>query len=309
MLKNDILNNIGLPGSTDTTVISFVNLHLQTRYEDLLAAFSSWPNQTAQNANTVAAQQYYHNPPGIVKIESVVILQGQIAYPLKLVNSQQEWNYINQYPNIQVFIPQFYFPRRDDFGVWPTPQAIYPMTVNYIYRDRNLNVTDYIAATVTFTNNSQSIVGSGTVFTSDMIGRFIVPTDTDGFPTGYWYRITAVTDTTHLTIETFYEGATAIGSKYLIGQTPELPEEAHILLSWGVTADWYIQRGDMEKAARFNNLYYTGDGNNAERGGKSVLGGLYGVRERYAERGDRRIITMNKKGKIGFYPEWINRII
>ena len=169
------------------------------------------------------------------------------------------------------------FPSRDDFGIWPIPAADdYTITLNYIYSTPPLNVADYTTGTVTVTNGSQFVSSSGGAsFDSTMAGRWFVLTDASGFPTGYWYRITSANDATDvLTLETYYEGSSLSGQNYIIGQVPELPDESHIFLSWGVTADWYATRGDGTRAAEFNNMYYTGDPNNSKRVAQNVEGGL-----------------------------------
>jgi hypothetical protein len=78
--------------------------------------------------------------------------------------------------------------------------------------------TDYVTGTVTVTTVTGAVVGSGTTFTSAMVGR--------GFKaTGHskWYRVSAFTDTTHITIindsddETAsYDGGTITGATYTI---------------------------------------------------------------------------------------------
>ena len=306
MLFQDFLSNTGL--SSSTSVIQFFNTHLQTRYQDALSAFSSWKNQQTQNTTTTIGQQYYSYPPGVINVEAATIQQGTIVYPIIVVNSQEEWNHINQYPNTNTIIPQFIFPRQYDFGVWPVPNAVHTMVLNFIYTTPPLNVADYSTGTVTVTNNSQSVSSSGATFTAGMVGRYFVLTD-GTYPTDYWYKISGVNDSTNvLTLQSYYEGTTASSQHYLIGQVPELPDEADILLSWGVTADWFASRGDTAKSTSFNNLYYTGDMTNAQRLGKNILGGLIGLRERYAERSDKKVVTMNSKAHINYYINWVNSI-
>ncbi len=312
MLKEDILRNIGLPGDATTDITTFVNLHLQTRYQDVMAAFGNWKNQVTQTSLTVENQQYYALPPNVVQIETAQVLQGNINYPIKVVNSQEEWNYINQYPNIQTFIPQYMFPRPFDFGIWPIPQSDdYVITLNYIYRDKNLNAADYTTGTASINANGLvATLAGGAALTDEMIGRWFAITDSSGYPITYWYLITDIDNATkEVTLQNYWQGLTYSGAKYIIGQTPSLPDEAHILLSWGVTADWYLSRGNTNKAQEFSNLYYTGDASNTNRSGVSVLGGLYGLRERYAERADHRVTIFNKKSRTGYYPEWVNKIL
>lgn len=79
--------------------------------------------------------------------------------------------------------------------------------------------TDYTTGTVTVTTGTGAVVGSGTTFTSGMVGK--------GFKaTGHtkWYRVATFTDTTHITIEndsddeaSSYDGGTISGgSSYTI---------------------------------------------------------------------------------------------
>lgn len=304
----DFLANTGLEASSE--IFAFFNRALQTRYQDALSAFSSWKNQQTQSTVTVLGQQYYSYPPGVINVEAATITQGTIAYPIKVVNSQEEWNYINQFPNTNTIIPQFIFPRQYDFGVFPIPQAVNTLVLNFIYTTPPLNRTDYVTGTVSVINGSRTVTSAGASFTTNMAGLYFVLTDSFGNPIDYWYRISGVNDATDvLTLQSFYEGLTVSGYNYLIGQVPELPDEAHILLSWGATADWFASRGDTAKSSQFNNLYYTGDVTNAQRFGKNILGGIIGLRERYAERSDKKIITMNKKSKVNYYINWVNSIL
>lgn len=306
-ILKDFLQNIGKVGSIDPTILNFFNTHLQTRYQEALAAFSSWKNQIAQQTTTIIGQQYYSYPPGAITVEAATINQGTIVYPIRVINSQEEWNYINQYPNTNTIIPQFIFPRAYDFGVFPIPQAENTLTLTYIFTTPPLNQPDYVAGTTSVTNGSQTITSSGATFTPSMVNRYYTLVDSTGFPVDFWYRITGTTTST-LTLQTFYEGLSQSAQPYIVGQVPALPDEAHILLSWGVTADWFAQRGDVAKTSQFNNSFYTGDMQQSARSG-NMLGGILGIRDRYAARSDKKIITFNSKGKANYYINWVNSII
>jgi hypothetical protein len=70
--------------------------------------------------------------------------------------------------------------------------------------------TNYITGTVVVTNGSTAIVGTGTTFTADMVGKVIrIGTDKK------FYTIATFTDTTHITINT-YTGTTASGLSFVI---------------------------------------------------------------------------------------------
>jgi hypothetical protein len=78
--------------------------------------------------------------------------------------------------------------------------------------------TNYTTGTVTITTSTGAVVGSGTTFTAGMVG---LPFKATGHTK--WYRVSAFTDTTHITIindsdeETAaYDGGTISGAAYVI---------------------------------------------------------------------------------------------
>lgn len=282
-LLNDFLDNTGNPGSTDATLISFFQRHLGIRYQDLLAELSNFKTQSPpQTAATVAAQQYYHNPPGIIDIEDVTVDIGDQVIPLTVVNSEQVWNHLN-YISISSW-PTHIFPRRDDFGLWPIPDAVYTLSFGSHYRDRNLTNAD-VTGTATFTNNDETVTDSGTSFTALMVGRWI-KADTDG----YWYRLASFTSTSAMELETVYEGTTG-SLAYTLGESPETPEETHILLSYGATADYFRGPRKDSKTADFWE-------------GKYLLG-LERAKKRYASRSNKRLIKRNIVKKANQDVSWL----
>ncbi len=87
---------------------------------------------------------------------------------------------------------------------------------------------------------------------------------------------------------------------YNIGETPELPEEAHELLSIGATADFFAGvRKDTASGTWWNNVFWTGDGNNNDRTGRNIRGGLIGLQKRYSSRSNSRIVR--KRASQGLY--------
>lgn len=149
-LYNAFLQNTGnLNNSSDTNLVSFFKRHLSSRYQLVLSKLSNYATQQTQTASTVADQQYYHQPPGLVDVEAVNITIGSRDHNLKPVNSQSEWNRLNAIDIQAGSLPQYFFVRRDDFGIWPIPQDAYTITLDYHFRDRNLTTADYTTGTVT----------------------------------------------------------------------------------------------------------------------------------------------------------------
>jgi len=70
----------------------------------------------------------------------------------------------------------------------------------------------YQTGTVAVTNGSSSVVGTDTLWTSNVsVGNiFTIP------GSGAWYEVASITDDTHLTLTANYGGSTASGSAYAI---------------------------------------------------------------------------------------------
>lgn len=304
-LLNDFLDNTGNTGQTsNTSLVNFFKRHLATRYQMAFSEITNLATQQARTASTIVNQQYYHLPMGIVDMESVTVTIGGIAYPLITVDSEIQWERINQTLVSTTALPSFIFPRRDDFGIWPTPQGVYTITFYPHIRDRSLTADDYTTGTVSVTNSSQTVTGSGTTWTNAMVGRWFIMNDNTQQGEGFWYRIGAVGSTTSLTLETSYEQTTiASGANYKIGESPELPEEIHLNLAAGVVSDYYAgPRGNIENGTWFNNVFWTGDGNNSKRDGEKFTGGILGAKQRYAGRNNGAIVW-----KHGIAQTWVDR--
>lgn len=84
---------------------------------------------------------------------------------------------------------------------------------NYILKYRGSTNAAYTTGTISVTNGSATVTGSGTSWnttTNAEVGEYIQLPDTK------WYRITAIASNTSLTIEVAYYGSTASGQSYVI---------------------------------------------------------------------------------------------
>jgi hypothetical protein len=72
-------------------------------------------------------------------------------------------------------------------------------------------IPDYTTGTVSVANGGTTVTGSGTTFTSTMVGYFIQFSGSND-----WYKITAYTSATSITIETAYAGTTLSGATHTI---------------------------------------------------------------------------------------------
>jgi hypothetical protein len=299
---NQYIRNIGIKVSDPNyaSVIADFNSNLGARYQMILAKMANYRTQKVFSDTTVATTQYYKYPPGVVNLETVTVAVGSLTYPVTVINNQFTWDALNSIPFQPTTFPRFVFPRVDDYGIWPIPQGAYTITFNYHLRDRNLSIADYTTGSIAVTSGSAAVVGTGTTFTAAMVGRWLSITDATEPGQGYWYRILSYTSATAITLYNVYQGTTGSGFTYRIGETPEIPEEMHVALVHGATADYFANvKNDEASAARWENRFWTGDPSNGSRvfGDNNVIGGLIGAMAKYEDRNESRLI--DRKPQLG----------
>lgn len=290
-----------------STVDNFVKNHLNKRYSVATATLrdykTQWPSRTAV---TVSGQQFYYNPPDLQSIESVTLTIGGVIYPLQVINNANDWNMLNQVTFSGTAIPQYVFPRRDDFGLWPIPQSDGD-TITMIgnLQDRAMTADDYSTGDVDVTQNSRTVTGNGTTFVSGMIGRWLKVTGGDN----RWYRIATFVTATELTLETYYEGLSVASASYVIGEQPEIPDDIHDILPHGAAAEFYAGPAkDFVAAQGHNNYFWTGDFNNNRRSLTNARGGLLGAVNRYTNRSNSSIVNKNIGQFNLFQDRWVSTL-
>ncbi len=251
--------------------------------------------QRTQTASTVADQQFYHKPPDWNAIESATHTVGDIAYPLVVMESQHRWDVQNQIDFSGTIIPRFIFPRRDDFGIWPTPTTsgeTITITYNYILKD--MAADDESGGTVAVTNNSQTVTGTSTAFTAAMVGRWFKADDD-----GDWYRVSAFGSTTSITLESAFEGSTDTSTNYVIGESPEIPVEVQEYVPHYAAATFFMgPRRDLSVGAAHLNYFWTGDPGNGSRKPSNAAAGLLGAVSRYNLLGRSNTQLVGKKKQV-----------
>jgi hypothetical protein len=295
-IKNSFYRKIGTSSTeatADQQTEASENINGTIRYMR-----SQLPNYTTggtRTALTEEGKQYYYLPPGLVQVDSISVTIGSNVYVLKSVESKDRWRQLNSLTINVTDIPDSYIVREKDFGIWPIPQTDgYTITVDYSYLTGDLYAEDYTTGTVTVTENSTTVTGSGTSWTSAMDGRWFHVTNTDN-----WYRIATVNNATSLDLETYYEEDSASTQTYTIGQTPELPPEAHELIAWRA-AGMYLggPREDTEGKSKNNmNFFYTGDFNNSARSGMDIAGGFISIKKKYSKSTNSNVIHVSKNAR------------
>lgn len=223
-------------------------------------------NETSTTIVTVASQQFYKLPFDFSKNKTDTITTGQLKWTPTEVLSRQDWDRLNVFPYTADF-PSNYFIWNGELGFYPIPStAGNTITYNYKRRPTDLTIQDYTTGTVTATNASATITGSGTGFLANYlaVAGSVIPLNlwikiTPPNGDGNWYQISSITSSTVLTLVNTYQGGTTSGASFIIGQMPLLLEDFHDLIVYrALTIYFSTIQDNPNKKKEFTDLYEEG---------------------------------------------------
>jgi hypothetical protein len=210
--------------------------------------------------STVADQQFYDLPADYNKLISLYVAVGTTRYVPREVPTRRFWDELNSQPSTSDE-PYYRFIFGNQFGLFPTPATSLSnaMVLTYRLQPVNLSVEDYTTGNITdATNGSKTIEGSGTSWTSAMVGRWLRITGETG--DHRWYQIESVTDADTLVLEKAYEGTSISGGSaaYTIGEMSILPAAFHMLPVYYAAHVYFATKNiDNGRAQKFADLYST----------------------------------------------------
>jgi len=250
-------------GSSNTSAVTYFDTLMNFSYKWLLARFDRTEIEKTATTPTVASRQYYQVPPDFKRLMSAKVTVGSIDYPLTEVQSQDEWDRFNTITTYTSDIPSHYFVRArfglggSEVGIFPTPTSA-SNTITFVYKatERDLGIAKYTTGTVTLTNGSQTVTGSGTTFTNAMVGRYL--TSTDAGADGLIYRISSYASATSISLEQYYAGSTVAGATYEIFQVFNLPEDMQMLPAYFALAEYYRGKGNTNLSDYYKGLFDSG---------------------------------------------------
>ena len=239
--------------------------------------------ETTKNMTTVADQESYQIPNGFRKLIDMYIYSGSgtssdTIYSPEMIFDPTKWKNIKQYRLGSSSTPYFTYVENTTYKIQPIPSVTGNLiTLRGRLKVRDLTIEDYTAGTiVSVANDGTAIVGSGTTWTEDMVGRYIQITNTTAANggDGFWYQIGDWTDATHITLTKPYEGTSIVAGSaaYTIGQCSVIPEAYDIAIAYRATALYWQNQNDLTRAKTYWMLY---DGGN-EAGYSKEYGGLIG---------------------------------
>lgn len=243
-----------ISGLTDATNVTKFKRDINTGGTLFMASLGRDYNEKRRTTDSVAAQQFYQYPEDAVRVHEVIYHSTTTFNPpLIQVADENTWAYMNQ-TAIQG-MPTHYFVRGfDEIGLYPTPSSSVTDGIEIRFEPKHVLLTDadYTTGTLTVTNGSTTITGSGTVFTANMAGRWLQVTDgTDG----NWYRIASYSSATSLTLDNYYQGISGSGRTYRIGQVMDLPEEYQEAPVDYAMYRHFVSKGDLKTGSEFKAMF------------------------------------------------------
>lgn len=235
-----------------------------------------WPFlEVVKTGTTTASTDTYDIPMPIRKLMSLYVTVGTTKYLGRAVEDWDTWQKIIQANLGSTDSLQFFYVLNNQVILAPTPST----SSNTLYfRGRkhvpDLANADYTTGTITsIANAATTVTGSGTTWTSKMIGRYLtIPIAQGG--DGLWYEIASVTDTTHLELSRAFQGTSvaAATATYTIGEMPVLPEDYHEMPLFRALAIYWDMQRDVKQSERYWRLYDGG----YEAGLRTEIGGMLG---------------------------------
>lgn len=197
-------------------------------------------------------------PQYVDRIASPTVTVGTYTYNPKECPDKTTWDRLNMV-SVSSDIPYWWFNYGGKLGLFPRPStASNLIAINSKQLAKDLTVADYTTGTIT-TTSGNTITGSGTSWTSQMVGRWIQITDGNGsVGDGYWYQILSVASTTSLTLVKTYAGTalSAASATYTIAQCSLMPEQYQDLPIYGALRTYYTSIDpDQSKAQLYGGMY------------------------------------------------------
>lgn len=215
--------------------------------------------EATKDMATVANQETYQIPNGFRKLIDMYIYDGtglstDTIYSPAMVYDPTIWKRVLQSHLGTQQVPYFVYVENTTYKIQPIPSV----TGNLIrlrgrLQTRDLSIADYTTGTiVSIANGGTAVVGSGTTWTADMVGRYIKITNTTAANggDGFWYQIGTYTSATSIGLTKPYEGTSisAGSATYTIAQTSPIPEAYDVGVVYRATALYWDNQGDADRA-------------------------------------------------------------
>lgn len=283
--RNDIAKQCNV-STSDTTTMATIDTYLNDSIRTIcnLQGGKLRFLETTKDMYTVANQETYQIPNGFRKLIDMYIYSDagtdpagrSTIYSPEMIFDPVKWKRVLQYRLGTQDVPYFTYVENTTYKIQPIPST----TGNLIrlrgrLQVRNISIADYtIGSIVSIANGATAVIGSGTVWTADMVGRYIQITETTAANggDGFWYQIGSYTSATSIGLTKPYEGTSisAGTAAYIIGQCSVIPEAYDVGVVQRSAALYWDNNSDLVKGKTYWMKYDGG----MEAGYSKDYGGL-----------------------------------
>jgi hypothetical protein len=204
--------------------------------------------------SSIDSQVAYRLPHNLVpgSVGNVYVINNSTKYFPTEIHSITDFDKLSSTSSL-ADSPEYYCIFNDCIYFYPYATDT-SWEIHLKYRKKALEMTadDYTTGTVSVTQNTSVVTGSGTAFTAAMVGRWIKLSD------GLWYEINLFSSATSLILTKTYEGATISGGSYVVGEIPIIPDGFQELLIYKPLEHYFMMTGEESRATFYKNLYDIG---------------------------------------------------
>lgn len=199
--------------------------------------------------SSVTSQESYRLPHNYGRLISLYVLNGSTKYVPIEVPSIEEFDKLSATASNSSY-PQYFTIFGDYIKFYPTAaDTNWEIHLKYKKVAKEMTAADYSTGTVSVTQNTVALTGSGTTFSTAMVGRIIKLSD------GLWYPIAAYGSATTLTLAKTYEGTTISGGTYTIGDCPLVPDGFQEMLLYPALEHYFMIKGEEQRSIFYKNLF------------------------------------------------------
>lgn len=256
------------------------------------AAINNYFTRRSKSTDLVQNQQEYQMPPDAIRAIGVDFLQSDgRRIPLTQVRSEYQWRQLNRTVTSSSYLVYWFQKGADEFSVYPAPSADVSSGLILVYEPKGATMSqaDYSTGTVTLTQDSTTLTGLGTAFTSNMVGREFKVTDGSD---GYDYRVASYTSGTVLSLEEPFMGISGASKTFLIVEAPVYPSEYHTAPLDYALGNFFLMNNNPVRAA----VHRSGDYKRPGLFESAVLD----AKEQYASSSSSNVITDD----VPFFDQW-----
>jgi hypothetical protein len=246
--------------SRDSNAGTLVQLKqdMNTGYHLFNAKLARYYTRKQQFTDLIADQQIYQTPIDCIRVTGMTVLvSNTFQPPVKEVRDENQWRLVTSYQQTTNWPAWYFMIGNDQLSLWPVPSQDVTNGLRFYYQpqDHDLTIDDStsagLGATVTVTNQDNTVTASSGVFSSALVGLWFQVT---GEVDNTAYEIVGATSST-LTLKSAYVASSGSGKDFRIGQLTILPPQYVDAPMHYALNNYFSAQGNEERSAYHSGVF------------------------------------------------------